>query len=788
MCRVIAFLAVWAVLVVSIAPAAQVEINPEQVRRAISDGVAYLKSRQKADGSWPPWRVGMVGGTTSLYTLALLNAGVPPEDESVHAALGYLRKLKLDSKSMTYAVALQTMAFCKARTARDRVLVQRNVYWLEKTQVQTGDGKGAWSYPGAGGDGSNSQFAILALHEAERIGVSVKWKTWQLAKAYWEKMQRPDGSFGYQLGPGHSSTGSMTCAGIASLVITSNRVRQGDATANAERILCCQRNDDDETDPVEEALQWLGKNFQVSHNPHAPTHWSLYYLYGLERVGRLTARRFIGGHDWYREGTAHLVRSKGDFSNHWKGAGLAEDDECIATSFALLFLSKGRRPTLLAKLQHDPDDDWNQHRNDVDNLTRYVESKWKLDLTWQVTNVRAAGVDDLSQSPVLYFCGGKNPLPGSAAGREDLVKKLREYLNGEGFLFAEAYSVDEGFDAGFRELMDQVFPEPEYRLKLLPPEHPIWRTEELVAPDQVRPLWGIDFGCRTSVVYCPPDKSAAGRPSLSCLWELSRAGRGLKRTPAVEAQIKAGLSTGINILAYATNRELKHKDEIPSQSRKRADAESVRRGTLFIANLRHPGGCSAAPRALVNLMEAATEEIKIPTGTEEHDLSITDDAIFDYHLVFMHGRTSFRLTEREREQLREYIGRGGMLFANSICASKAFTKSFRSEMATILSEHPLEPIPLSDPIFSKTYGGFDLATVTRRDPQARSRNESIRDQLRSVPPELEGIRIDDRYAVVFSRYDLSCALQKQNSLECQGYVREDAARIGLNVVLYSLQE
>jgi hypothetical protein len=31
-------------------------------------------------------------------------------------------------------------------------------------------------------------------------------------------------------------------------------------------------------------------------------------------------------------------------------------------------------------------------------------------------------------------------------------------------------------------------------------------------------------------------------------------------------------------------------------------------------------------------------------------------------------------------------------------------------------------------------------------------------------------------------------LEKHNSLECRGYTREDAARIGLNVVLYSLQQ
>ena len=55
-------------------------------------------------------------------------------------------------------------------------------------------------------------------------------------------------------------------------------------------------------------------------------------------------------------------------------------------------------------------------------------------------------------------------------------------------------------------------------------------------------------------------------------------------------------------------------------------------------------------------------------------------------------------------------------------------------------------------------------------------------------PLLEGVEIEGRLAVVFSPYDLSCALENQASLECKGYVREDAARIGANILLYALQQ
>ena len=60
--------------------------------------------------------------------------------------------------------------------------------------------------------------------------------------------------------------------------------------------------------------------------------------------------------------------------------------------------------------------------------------------------------------------------------------------------------------------------------------------------------------------------------------------------------------------------------------------------------------------------------------------------------------------------------------------------------------------------------------------------------VRRGPPELEGIKFGGRYRVIFSPFDLSCALEKRDAQECRGYPREDAARIGLNVLLYSLQE
>jgi hypothetical protein len=778
------------------------EVTAEEVRHAIDTGVKYLQSEQRPNGSWSD--VMHHGGVTALCTLALLSSGVEPSDDSIQRALNYLRSVKPER---TYVVSLQTMVFARASPERDLMLIRRNVRWLEENQLRAANrASGAWSYGGSlrfgNGDNSNSQFALLALHEAELVGISAKNQTWQLARSHWEQSQNPDGSWGYQRqaqgsGPG---TGSMTCAGITSLIIASDRMQASGARVVGDRIECCRAIEDKDTGQIERGLRWLGQHYSVKHNPDAPGGTNvLYYLYGLERVGRFTARRFLAlpqqpgkteRADWYREGADFLMGYRVALSGFWKGNGNGENLPVIGTSFAILFLSKGRWPVLISKLQHSPADDWNSHRNDLANLTHYVERKWKRDLTWQVMDLRLATVEDLCQTPVVYLCGSQDPVPEGPAKRKELAQKLRDYLDRGGFLFAEAYGDGKGFNKGFRALMKEVFPEPEYKLQLIEPEHPIWHAEEKVAASQLRPMWGIEFGCRTSVIYVPADPPDDPRASLSCLWELSRPGREEKYPAVVQAQVDAALSLGINVLAYATNRELRPNDIQPRPPAGQGANEAGDRWKVSVATLRHPGGCNAAPRAVANLMEGASRELKLRTRVREELLSINDNALFDYHLVFMHGRTAFHLTDTERERLRQFVERGGMLLADSICASRAFTESFRREMAAIFPKNKLERIPATDSLLTKeAYGGFDLKTVSRRDPAtSRDRNGRLEATVRKVPPDLEGVKFGDRWGVIFSQYDLSCALEKHDSLECRGYTREDAARIGLNVILYSLQQ
>lgn len=761
-------LSVVAVLLVANTPVVRAEIEAEAVRNAIDRAVQYLQKQQAVNGSWPD-HAGQVGGVTALCTLALLNAGVPVDDPSIQRALKHLRGIKPE---MVYSASLQTMVFATAEPKADLIKIRERVKFLQDCQIQGGDRAGAWSYPATGGgDNSNTQFALLALHDAERVGVPVAGRTWKLARDYWTRTQNADGSWGYMTGmPG---TGSMTCAGIASVIIADGALSKGDAQFVGGRVKCC--GEQQTNDSVDRALAWLGRNFSVNSNPSAggTTSWVLYYLYGVERTGRMTARRFIGLHDWYREGAEKLVADQDRFTGFWKGAGHAENNPIIGTSLALLFMAKGRRPVLAAKLKHGPLNDWDRHRSDLANLTTYVETRWQRDLTWQMIDPKVASVEDLLQAPVLFFNGRFAP---EFTGEQK--KRLRDYVDRGGFLFAEACCDGTDFEQGFRKLMKDVFPEDEYQLRLLPPEHPIWRAEEPVDPKFTRPLYGIDIGCRTSVVLCVGD--------ISCYWELARSGRETRFPPEVQQEIAAAQAIGINVLAYATGRELKYKYDNFDLVADEGPKDTFERGKLYIAKLKHPGGCNAAPTALSNLLRVAGEKKRVRVSTDPREVSLTDDNLFGYYLVFMHGRHNFRLTDRERKQLKTYIESGGMLFADSICSSKEFTAALRRELAVIFPDSPLERIPAGHPMFTPEFGGDDLHVVSRRHPQRGT--GPLKADIRQGEPYLEGIKFGDRYAVIFSPYDISCALENHASLECEGYVREDAARIGLNVIMYSLHQ
>src|SRR5262249_7964839 len=159
--------------------------------------------------------------------------------------------------------------------------------------------------------------------------------------------------------------------------------------------------------------------------------------------------------DWYREGCEFLLenetyKQRGDGS--WMGRGVGAHP-VISTSFALLFLSKGRTPVLISKLVHGPyprkdhDHEWNNDRNDLRYLVEFASKELfkRQPLAWQVFDAMRAPVQndpklleltsELLQSPIAYITGHKSP-KDRFTGREK--KLLQQFIEHGGFILAEA--------------------------------------------------------------------------------------------------------------------------------------------------------------------------------------------------------------------------------------------------------------------------------------------------------------------------------------------------------------
>lgn len=743
----------------------------ERVKVAIDRGIQFLRDQERGTGNWEAIdkaSAAMRGGWSSLAMLALLNAGVRPDDPIIERGLKFLRGVEPEQ---TYVVALQTMVFAEAGRNEDRERIQRNVDWLIRTMLRDGTGCLGWTYGPSFGripDNSNTQYALLGLHAGHLAGARIERSVWKDIQDYYVRTQQKDqGWWYYNAATDRDPRLTMTTAGVCGLLISGMELNAGreqirpDGTATNCGVY-------EVNHPVADGLDWIAAHFRIDQSIN-----TFYNLYGIERTGRLSGLRFLGEHDWYREGCLYLTRAgaqKDDGS--WHERTHRDNWAVISTSFALLFLSKGRTPVLVTKFVHAPGDDWNNDRNDARHLVEYASKEVfrRLPLAWQIFDTRRVEtrndqaitnlVGDLLQSPILYFNGHKAPRFSG-----DQQKILKQYVEQGGFILAEACCGRKEFDEGFRALMKELFPENE--LKKLPPEHPLWRAHAVIPPDSF-PLEGMDYGCKTVVVYCPKD--------LSCLWEANQSASG-------QGQLAFRLAG--NIVAYATGLEpprprLTASDVVQDDP----EGKQIPRGYLKVAQLRHEGDWQPAPNAMKNLMDQLRKKAHLDVALQTKPIYASDPDLLDFRFLYMHGRGPFLFTDEAVRQLRLNLETGGTLFADACCGKKPFDAAFRELVKRLFPESKLELIPPSDDLYSKELNGRPITTVRCRTEVPATGQAG---EYRSVPPALEGIRLGNRWVVIYSKYDIGCALEKHQSTDCLGHDHDSALVLGTAAVLYALK-
>jgi hypothetical protein len=153
---------------------------------------------------------------------------------------------------------------------------------------------------------------------------------------------------------------------------------------------------------------------------------------------------------------------------------------------------------------------------------------------------------------------------------------------------------------------------------------------------------------------------------------------------------------------------------------------------------------------------------------------VAKNSVRDYPLIYIHGRAALSFGREDLEALRRHLDTG-TIFADAACGAPAFDAAFRRFVAELLPNNPLVAIPRDDEIFTIKVG-VDLSKVQYTKGAGGGQNF----------PQLEGVKINDHWVIIYSKYDIGCALERYTDIECKGYTYESAIKIAGNIVLYSM--
>ena len=201
------------------------------------------------------------------------------------------------------------------------------------------------------------------------------------------------------------------------------------------------------------------------------------------------------------------------------------------------------------------------------------------------------------------------------------------------------------------------------------------------------------------------------------------------------------------------------------------------------ADSRHVGGEPESIVQVANLVYAGTKsshcfsdhflaraekESAISTSRRFHAAKLASDEIFSFPLVIMTGEGSFQLTDKERDNLRRFVERGGFLLASAGCSSAEWDRSFRREMVACFPQHALQAIAMDHPIFNMVYEIKELKAKHGK------------------PRPLEGVTIGSRLGVLYSQDGLNDTQHAHGCCCCGGNEITNAEMINVNILAYAL--
>jgi hypothetical protein len=752
--------------------------TPQQVQQAIEKAQKFLLANRSLEGTWEvaaapkpttdlqkaiasplhtQW-----GGYTALATYALLASGVDWRTQEMQKPIHFLLNANLQS---TYALGLSSQVVTFMPEKETREFVKRNVAMLLMGMNQPppnalnspqlwGDIAGQYGYwvgfpngtnqpealrqltaqkigapqPTGWFDRSNSQYAVLGMWALANAGGEVPTRYWQIEDVSWKKAQLRDGGWNYNtLDPGMALVrASMTAAGVATLFITQ------DYTLDENWGVCKGgvRNES-----IERGLTWMDQNIEAVLGGG-----DLYTMYGVERIGTASGRKYFGTRDWYRIGADLLVshqNADGSWNTHW--GPLAD------TSFALLFLARGRAPVLMNKLEYQGDkkvnDPWNERPRDVANLAKWAGKQDEAYYNWQVVNLRVPP-EELHDAPILYLSGSQ--LLNFTAEEQ---AKLRTFAEEGGLILGNADCGREAFSKSFQDLGRKLFPK--YAWRPVPASDFIF-TEQFKDLRFKPKVFELTNNVRKLMVLIP-------EADLSRAWQ----------THSPQATPLFGL--GANIFLYATDKKnLLAKGDTywvtPNPAIKPV-------ATLKVARLNVGVNPDPEPAGWVRMNAILHNRYRLDVTTD----FVKPEAVGGHDVADLTGTGHFTLTPAQRSALKQFVNSGGTLIVDAAGGDVVFADSAENELKATFNQAP-ELLDENHLVFN--YPGNPVDHIGFRAYAA----DKVVDRRRA---KLRGINVGRRTAVFFSREDLSAGIVGEPVDGILGYDPATATALIEGMLLYA---
>ena len=741
-------LAIATVFAVLGAPGQASAASAEQVENAITRAKAYLYSKQ-VNGTWetapargqaakPNDTAGdQWGGLTAIATYALLASGDRPASEPrLQPAIEFLKKADIIG---IYALGMRAQVWTLLPQTPDvRAAAKKDAALLMAAMGTKTFQKGFYNYTTAKEGNfhtSTSQYGVLGMWAAAQAGIEVPDQYWQTVEKAWQQIQDKDGGWSYEFAPGElnrTATAAMTTAGVATLFITNDYLHSAEG-------LTCKGNIANPA--IERGMKWVADHFaQVD---------IAYTWYGVERIGVASGYKYFGAIDWYSVGADQWIKKQGG-----DGSFRAAVPE---TAFIMLFLLRGRAPVILNKLEYSVQQpgearkgDWNQRPRDAANLAHWLGRQLERDLNWQIVNLNVS-VDDLHDSQILYI-SGKGDLkfaPGE-------LTKLRAFVTQGGMILGNADCGDRLFATSFKKLGADLFPI--YEFRELPATHAMYSGTFARSKWRNKPsVQGLSNGVRELMVQFP-----TADPSRAL------------QTRAIGGKEELWHLLASIVLYSVEQRDLRYKGQTYLL---KPDPAVKPNRSLKVARLEYAGNWDPEPGGWNRLSAFLHNQHK--TTAEVSVIKLGDGKLSGYPLAHLTGTNAFKLSETQKQELKEFVAGGGTLVVDAAGGNLEFRRSAESELAATFLGNEASPIPPVDHNHAVYSAGGQAVKIRYRD---FARLQGVSD---STMPRLRGIESNKRLAVIYSAEDLSGGLVGQPVDGINGYDPVCATHLMSSVVLYA---